>query len=276
MNNNSNYSIVDEIKFQQINSLTPNKNSKVKKRIIKIENNDGSNEENSKDLKDILSSNINSDSLNISIPKLITQNIKNQSREKNENSKILLLKRLYKKNKKLFDKNNLTDSLNFEYLSNKNLKMNNILSYNSDSSTIKNINKNNVNLDDLYEISNLDNKLNKIYTELNHKINKLSKQFKNLSNEVCGFIFAKKLINKRKNFSEFNYLNINFPQNNIFNNQNIELSYKSKSLSNKENNLNSFSDIHINNGFINTEEPKINPNDLLKKIDSFLVKKFKE
>ena len=48
-----------------------------KKKIIKIENNSGLFEENSKDLKDILSSNINSDSLNISIPKINYQNIKN-------------------------------------------------------------------------------------------------------------------------------------------------------------------------------------------------------
>ena len=111
---------------------------------------------------------------------------------------------------------------------------------------------------------------------MNFKINKLSNLFKKLSNEICGFIFSKKLINKKKHFSEFNNLNINFPQNNIFNNQNIELSYKSKSLSNKENNLYSFSDININNVLINNEEQAINPKDLLKKIDSFLIKKFKE
>ena len=276
---NSNPSKIKENKYQQIRAnLTPskyqknqNKNEFKKKESDNIQNDNDIN--NSKESKEILSSpNINSDSLNNSIPGITIKNI-NNNKGKNEKSNILLLKRFnLKKNNNLNNINNLSDNIPFEFLThvNNRSKVNNIHKYCSEGDKNETINEkiNTTNLDDLYDkISKINKLMNNRYINLNYKICKLSKQFNNFTNEIYSLIYGKKLSNKN-NFQEINYLNISFPEN-LLNNQNINIVPKSKSLSYRDYNISPYNDI-------NYEEQKISSKELLKKIDSFLVKKFKE
>ena len=78
----------------------------------------------------------------------------------------------------------------------------------------------------------------------------------------------------RQNKAYMNYTNSNSVRN-ATQNSGIDLSANAKELkSNRKLNLKFFSEIKDN--FTFTEEQKMNSKELLKKIDSFLIKKFKE
>ena len=267
----SNFSILEEIKIQRFHSnLTPNI-----KLIRRNNNSERLNEDNTNEFKDIFNSNINSEPLNISVPKLILNKINKNSNDKQTKSNILIKN----KSNEILDKTYFSDDNHFDFLTNINninnkndIKYNIIHKNNSDKKINYKINSiiNSEIIDEL--TANINNKMNNIYLNLNSKIKKLSRQYKNLADIIFPFVYEKKLINKRKKFPEINYLNINFPQNNILTNQKIDLSYKAKSKSNKEQNSNN-NDI---NNISKNEDKKINAKELLKKLDSFLIKKFKE
>ena len=111
--------------------------------------------------------------------------------------------------------------------------------------------------------------INYIYKKINHKIHKITRQIKNLSAEVFKYYFARKLNNKYSSYATTN----NSVKNNIKKAGN-ELSPNAKESNEGKINLKFYSEINNNLNF--TEEQKLNPRELLKKIDSFLIKKFKE
>ena len=112
--------------------------------------------------------------------------------------------------------------------------------------------------------------INELYFKLNKKIHKLTRQIKNLAAEIFNYYYTQKLNNK---FSTC-VTNSNSVRN-ATQNSGIDLSANANELkSNRKLNLKFFSE--INDNFTFTEEQKMNSKELLKKIDSFLIKKFKE
>ena len=112
--------------------------------------------------------------------------------------------------------------------------------------------------------------INELYFKLNKKIHKLTRQIKNLTAEIFNYYYTQKLNNK---FSTC-VTNSNSVRN-ATQNSGIDLSANANELkSNRKLNLKFFSE--INDNFTFTEEQKMNSKELLKKIDSFLIKKFKE
>ena len=98
----------------------------------------------------------------------------------------------------------------------------------------------------------------------------IPRQIKNLTAEIFNYYYTQKLNNK---FSTC-VTNSNSVRN-VNLNSGIDLSSNTKELkSNRKLNLKFFSEINDNIAF--TEEQKMNSKELLKKIDSFLIKKFKE
>ena len=96
--------------------------------------------------------------------------------------------------------------------------------------------------------------INELYFKLNKKIHKLTRQIKNLTAEIFNYYYTQKLNNK---FSTC-----------------VTNSNSVRNATNRKLNLKFFSE--INDNFTFTEEQKMNSKELLKKIDSFLIKKFKE
>ena len=128
-----------------------------------------------------------------------------------------------------------------------------------------------LNKDEFYaNLNETKQSMNEIYLKLNKKIHKLTRQIKNLTAEIFNYYYTQKLNNK---FSTC-VTNSNSVRN-VNLNSGIDLSSNTKELkSNRKLNLKFFSE--INDNFAFTEEQKMNSKELLKKIDSFLIKKFKE
>ena len=111
--------------------------------------------------------------------------------------------------------------------------------------------------------------INELYLKLNKKIRKLTRQIKNLAAEIFKYYFTQRLNNKYSLFVTNGYT----PRYASIN-TGKDLLQKTKEIKSRKLNLKFFSDINGNLNF--TEEQKLNSKELLKKIDSFLIKKFKE
>ena len=265
----SKYSMSKEIIYQQISANdTPNKSKKNKNNIIFKKYDKNSDFSDSKDIISPL--NINSESYN-SLPGNFTKKYNLFNRDKKEKSPLSMLKKI---NLRINNKINFNevDKLPFEYLThiNNRSKLNNNQKQSFDGDKFNRINEtsNLTNIEDLYyKVSKTNYAINNLYINLNNKFNNISIKMNNLANEIYSFIYGRKLINK-KYFKDTNYVKINIPHI-LSNNPKINLDYKSKSLNSKDYNINS-------NNHINFEEQKINSKDLLQKLDSFLIKKFKE
>ena len=187
-------------------------------------------------------------------------------------------------------KKNILDSNKIKHMRNKRNKFNqNLLldNYNVDKETNVNnqidvnyINDSNdmdltengqfLNKEEFYlELNDTKQNINELYSKLNKKIHKLSNQIKNLASEIFKYTFNQKLTNK------LSYYDIKCESDrNKTQKTGKEITALINDIKGRKFNHKFFSEINENFSF--TEEQKINTKELLKKIDSFLIKKFKE
>jgi hypothetical protein len=218
--------------------------------------------------------NYNSDNIeNVNIPsigvsELKIMNFNKVMKDQKRNIIFNSTKMKHMRNKrKLFNHKQLSDdNIAVKEPNKKNLNDINIGNENLQSDSEQYLNK-----DEFYaNLNETKQSMNEIYLKLNKKIHKLTRQIKNLTAEIFNYYYTQKLNNK---FSTC-VTNSNSVRN-VNLNSGIDLSSNTKELkSNRKLNLKFFSEINDNIAF--TEEQKMNSKELLKKIDSFLIKKFKE
>lgn len=127
-----------------------------------------------------------------------------------------------------------------------------------------------LNKDEFYsKINETKKNIDELYFTFNKKIHKLTRQIKNLSAEIFNYHFSKKLNKKFSNFTTNNNSLGKFNLNSV-----IDLSPNHKELNQRKFNKKFVSTNNDKSSF--TEEQNINSKLLLKKLDSFLIKKFKE
>ena len=258
--------------------------SKTKSKFYSIQN-----KENNNEIKKILKYNNNKKSKEYNehrsyspfgIPeiKIINYNNNNDIDKKNQERYTLnSVKVKHMRNKKeINNKNFLSNDYYFE--EEKNKLDNNIIDNNIDYSSISNENEKieNESFLNKNEFYGYINETKKSIKDLNisfdKKINKLAKQIKNLADEFFKYHGFTKLNNKcllnpiimkSKSF-----------KNTIPQNSGTDSLTKKTELNGRKINLRFFSEINNNLSF--SEEQKANSKKLLEKIDSFLIKKFKE
>ena len=189
----------------------------------------------------------------------------NKKIKKNENILNLIKTNNIRNNKILYNKDHLSDDtdLEKEHFIEKKDKL-----CLSDDNNL-NENEKYLNKDEFYsQMKETKKNINELYFTFNKKIHKLTRQIKNLSAEIFNYYFANKL---NKKFSTCNTNNNSLGKSNL--NSVIDLTSTNKEL--KERKLNKKFISKINDKSF-TEEQKMNSKLLLKKLDSFLIKKFKE
>ena len=207
------------------------------------------------------------------IPELIIKNYKNiskKNREINTNIKSIKIKNM--RNKKYFvNKKLLSDDfyLNDIHIkeSKKDNNSNRVIKSNENE---KLDNEQYLNKDEFYNHQKETKEIiNGLYKNINHKISKITNQIKNLTAEIFKYYFNNKL--KTKYCS-----NVNISNNHLKNQStNKGMNFSTKDNENKRKlNLKFLSE--VNNHLSLSEEQKLNSKELLKKMDSFLIKKFQE